>query len=290
MNAMTDTLQSKSASRSIGAILIDTGRLTPEAAERILKLQKEQGLRFGDAAIQLGLLTEADIQRALSRQYEYPYLMPGDDRVSEEVVAAFKPFSPIVEQLRALRSQLMLRWIDAEAGHKTLAVVSAGRGEGRSFTAANLAVVFSQLGERTLLIDADLRNPRQHQLFNLENRIGLSSVLAGRAELAESIVRIPGLIDLSVLPAGATPPNPQELLSRPLFNALIATAQGLYDIVVVDTPAGGETADCQAIAARTRGALVVARKDISLAPKVQALVSSLQHAGVAVVGSVLNNG
>jgi len=215
MNAMTETLQSKSASRSIGAILIDTGRLTPESAERILKLQKEQGLRFGDAAIQLGLLTETDIQRALSRQYDYPYLMPGDDRVSEEVVAAFKPFSPIVEQLRALRSQLMLRWIDAEAGHKTLAVVSAGRGEGRSFTAANLAVVFSQLGERTLLIDADLRNPRQHQLFNLENRIGLSSVLAGRAELPETIVRIPGLIDLSVLPAGATPPNPQELLSRP---------------------------------------------------------------------------
>jgi len=290
MNAMTEALQGKTATRAIGAILIDTGRLTPEAAERILKLQKEQGLRFGDAAIQLGLLTEADIQHALSRQYDYPYLMPGDDRVSEEVVAAFKPFSPIVEQLRALRSQLMLRWIDADAGHKTLAVVSAGRGEGRSFTAANLAVVFSQLGERTLLIDADLRNPRQHQLFNLENRIGLSSVLAGRAELPDTIVRIPGLIDLSVLPAGATPPNPQELLSRPVFNALVSTAQGLYDIVVVDTPAGTETADCQAIAARTRGALVVARKDVSLAPQVQALVSSLQHAGVAVVGSVINNG
>lgn len=289
MNAMTDTPKA-AASRAIGAILIDTGRLTPEAAERVLKLQKEQGLRFGDAAIQLGLLTEADIQQALSRQYDYPYLMPGDDRVSEEVVAAFKPFSPVVEQLRALRSQLMLRWFDAEAGHKTLAVVSAGRSEGRSFTAANLAVVFSQLGERTLLIDADLRNPRQHQLFRLENKLGLSSLLAGRAELAEAVVRIPGLIDLSVLPAGATPPNPQELLSRPLFNALIATASGQYDIVIVDTAAGSETADSQAVAARTRGAVVVARKDISLAPQVQALVSSLQHAGVAVVGSVLNNG
>lgn len=289
MNAMTDTPKA-AASRAIGAILIDTGRLTPEAAERILKLQKEQGLRFGDAAIQLGLLTEADIQQALSRQYDYPYLMPGDDRVSEEVVAAFKPFSPVVEQLRALRSQLMLRWFDAEAGHKTLAVVSAGRSEGRSFTAANLAVVFSQLGERTLLIDADLRNPRQHQLFHLQNKLGLSSLLAGRAELAEAVVRIPGLIDLSVLPAGATPPNPQELLSRPLFNALIATASGQYDIVIVDTAAGSETADSQAVAARTRGAVVVARKDISLAPQVQSLVSSLQHAGVAVVGSVLNNG
>jgi receptor protein-tyrosine kinase len=219
MNAMTDKLDT-GAGRSIGAILIDNGRLTPDAAERILKLQKEQGLRFGDAAIQLGLLSEADIQQALSRQYDYPYLMPGDERVSEEVVAAFKPFSPIVEQLRAVRSQLMLRWFDAEIGHKTLAVVSASRADGRSFTAANLAVVFSQLGERTLLIDADLRNPSQHQLFRLENKLGLSSLLAGRAELAEAITRIPGLIDLSVLPAGATPPNPQELLARPVFSGV----------------------------------------------------------------------
>ena len=286
---MTEKLDT-GAGRSIGAILIDNGRLTPEAAERILKLQKEQGLRFGDAAIQLGLLSEADIQQALSRQYDYPYLMPGDERVSEEVVAAFKPFSPIVEQLRAVRSQLMLRWFDAEIGHKTLAVVSASRADGRSFTAANLAVVFSQLGERTLLIDADLRNPSQHQLFRLENKLGLSSLLAGRAELAEAVTRIPGLIDLSVLPAGATPPNPQELLARPVFNALMATAAGQYDIVIVDTPAGAETADSQTVAARTRGAVVVARKDRSSAPALQAFVTSLQHSGVAVVGAVLNNG
>ncbi|MBS1142141.1 MAG: epsG [Proteobacteria bacterium] len=289
MNAMTDKLDT-GAGRSIGAILIDNGRLTPDAAERILKLQKEQGLRFGDAAIQLGLLNESDIQQALSRQYDYPYLMPGDDRVSEEVIAAFKPFSPIVEQLRALRSQLMLRWFDGEAGHKTLAVISAGRGEGRSFTAANLAVVFSQLGERTLLIDADLRNPSQHQLFKLDNKLGLSSLLAGRTTLVEAVIRIPGLIDLSVLPAGATPPNPQELLARPVFNALMATASGQYDIVIIDTPAGAETADSQTIAARARGAVVVARKDQSSAPALQAFVSSLQHSGVAVVGAVLNNG
>ena len=288
MNSMTDKTNTGSG-RSIGAILIDSGRLSTSAAERILKLQKEQGMRFGDAAIQLGLLTEADIQQALSCQYDYPYLMPGDVHVSEEVVAAFKPFSPVVEQLRALRSQLMLRWFDADAGHKTLAVVAAGRGAGRSFTAANLAVVFSQLGERTLLIDADLRNPRQHQLFQLPNKLGLSSLLAGRTELAEAVTRIQGLIDLSVLPAGAIPPNPQELLARPVFNALMATAAGQYDIVIVDTPSGIETADSQTIAARTRGAVVVARKDISSAPALQGFVSSLQHSGVTVVGAVLNN-
>lgn len=283
-------MHSTNTSRSIGALLMDAGRITPEAAERILKLQKDKNLRFGEAAVELGLLTEDDIQHVLSQQYDYPYLMPGDECVSEEVVAAFKPFSPVVEQLRALRSQLMLRWFDAEVGHKVLAVVSAGRAEGRSFTAANLAVVFSQLGERTLLIDADLRNPRQHNLFRLENKLGLSSLLAGRAELAEATIRIPGLIDLSVLPAGATPPNPQELLARPVFNALMATAAGQYDIVVVDTPAGTDTADSQTIAARTRGAVVIARKDVSSAPAMKTFVSSLQHGGVAVIGTVLNNG
>lgn len=289
MNAMTDNLK-PAAGRSIGALLIDSGRLTPEAAERILKLQKEQGLRFGDAAIQLGLLSDADIQQALSRQYDYPYLMPGDDRISEEVVAAFKPFSPVVEQLRALRSQLMLRWFDAESGRKALAVVSPDNGEGRSFTAANLAVVFSQLGERTLLVDADLRQPRQHQLFHLANKVGLSSVLAGRAELAEAIIRISGLRDLSVLPAGAVPPNPQELLSRPVFTALLATLQAQYDIVIIDTPPAGRTADAQAITARAHGALVVARKDITALPALQAMVTSLQQGGGNVVGSLLNNG
>ena len=297
MNLIEPTLHQKAANaphaaggRSIGAILVDTGRLSADAAERILRLQKEKGMRFGDAAIELGLLSEDDIRFALANQFDYPYLPVGDNSVSHELVAAYKPFSPVVEQLRALRSQLMLRWFDAESGRKALAVVSPDNGEGRSFTAANLAVVFSQLGERTLLVDADLRQPRQHQLFRLANKVGLSSVLAGRAELAEAITRISGLRDLSVLPAGAVPPNPQELLSRPVFTALLATLQAQFDIVVIDTPPAGRTADAQAITARAHGALVVARKDITALPALQAMVASLQQGGGNVVGSLLNNG
>ena len=142
------------AGSSIGAILVDSGKLTIEAAERILRLQKEQGLLFGDAALQLGLLTNEDIQFALARQYDYPYLLKGDGEVSSELVAAFQPFSPQVEALRALRSQLMLRWFTGQQERRALAIVSPARGEGRSYLAANLAVVFSQLGEHTLLIDA----------------------------------------------------------------------------------------------------------------------------------------
>ena len=113
LNAANAAAAAAARGRSIGAILIDTGRLSAENAERILRLQKEQGKRFGDAAIELGLLNEDDIRFALSSQFDYPYLLAGDNSLSQELVAAYKPFSPAVEQLRALRSQLMLRWFDA---------------------------------------------------------------------------------------------------------------------------------------------------------------------------------
>ena len=290
MNAVTDTLRAVLASRPIGSILVDQGRLSAESAERIVALQEKKGLRFGDAALQLGLLTEDDIQIALAEQFEFPYLQPGDERVSEEVVAAFKPFTPIAEQLRALRSQLRLRWLDQEAGRKIIAVVSAGQGEGRSFVAANLAVVFAQLGEHTLLVDADLRNPRQHELFRRDNRIGLSSVLAGRAHLQDAASRISGLPGLTFLRAGPKAPNPQELLGRPVFKAMMAFARKKYDVVVVDTPDGSATADVQTIAASAHGVIVVARRDVTATGRLQALVSSLQQSGIPVVGSVLNNG
>src|SRR3954469_10248536 len=180
--------------RSIGSILIDAGRLKPEAAEAVLRTQREQGIRFGDAAMQLGLITPADIEWAISLQFDYPYLMSGQSDLSETLVAAYNPFTPQVETLRALRSQLMLRWFDSDVQHKALAIVSAERREGRSFIAANLAVVFSQLGERTLLIDSDFRNPVQHSLFSLDNRAGLSAMLTGRAG-NEAIQRVPALRD-----------------------------------------------------------------------------------------------
>ncbi len=87
-------IQPKRRQPSMGAILIDAGRLTRHDAERILSLQREQGLRFGDAATQLGVLTQADVVFALSRQFDYPYLRQGESAVSEDLVAAYVPFGP----------------------------------------------------------------------------------------------------------------------------------------------------------------------------------------------------
>lgn len=289
MSAVPETQAKPAVSRgrSIGAILIDAGRLSAEDAEKILRLQKDRGMRFGDAAQQLKLLTEDDIRYALARQFDYPYLPAGDQSLSQELVAAYRPFTEPVERLRALRSQLMLRWFDGEPSRKALAVVSPGNGDGRSFLAANLAIVFSQLGERTVLVDADLRKPRQHELFHLANKGGLSDVLAGRAG-PESVVRIPNLLGLSVLPAGANPPNPQELLGRSSFVELLEGLGKNFDTIIIDTPATGSFADAHTVAARAGAALLVARKNLTSAGELQKLARNLQQSGVEVVGTTLN--
>jgi receptor protein-tyrosine kinase len=277
-------------SRSLGGILVDSGLLKPEDAERVLLVQKEHNLRFGDAAVRLGLLTEADIQYALSRQFAYAYLRksPGDKKpVSEELVAAYEPFSARVEELRAVRSQLMLRWFDKVDQRQVLTIIGAERGEGRSHLAANLAVVFSQLGERTLLVDADLRHPRQHQLFYLENKIGFSTVLSGRSR-EEAIVRIPDLAGLCVLPAGPVPPNPLELLNRLNFDEFLIQAKATFDIVIIDTPALSVGEDAAMVAVRTGAALAVARNSQTKVSGFTDMVQGLMNAGVSVVGSVLN--
>lgn len=278
-----------SAGRSIGAILIDSGKLSAQEAERVLRLQKEKDLRFGDAAIMLGLLVEDDIRQALSNQFHYPYLPLSDNTLDQRLAAAYQPFSPAVEDLRALRSQLLLRWFDTDADHRTLAIVSPGSREGRSHIAANLAIVFSQLGERTLVIDADLRRPCQHRLFKLTNQMGLSDMLSGRCG-AEAVVKISALRGLSVLPAGVTPPNPQELLGLAGFSSLLQALCNDYDVIILDTPASTEYADALTVATRAKAAVLVARQHTSSLSYASELARNLQEYGIAVVGSVLNRG
>ncbi len=282
----TEATVSQLVGRNMGAILVDSGKLKLEDVELILRLQKEQGLRFGDAALKLKLVSADDIQHALSKQFAYAYLRPGEGGFANDLVAAYKPFSPQVEALRALRSQLMLRWFNDE--HKVLSIVSPGAQEGRSYLAANLAVIFSQLGERTLLIDADLRNPRQHVIFNLSRSTGLTSILAVRAG-QDTIARIPYFADLSVLAAGPIPPNPLELLGRPEFSELLGDLSRRYDVILIDTPAGASYTDAMTIVARAGGgALMVTRKDRTRLGAAKALASQLTASDAAVIGGVLN--
>ncbi|MNR97106.1 Tyrosine-protein kinase wzc [compost metagenome] len=277
-----------SASNQIGSILTKSGRLSVGDAQRILQEQQIHRQRFGETGVAMGLLTAADIDFALSSQFAYPYLRRGESTVSEEVIAAYDPFSKQVEALRALRSQLVMRWFGAGLQRSALAIASAERGDGRSYIAANLAVLFSQLGQRTLLIDADMRRPRQHQLFGIENRSGLSGILSGR-NAATDVQRIESLMDLSVLPSGVLPPNPQELLGRGAFPQMLRDFSSEFDVILIDTPPDYDYADGQTAAARSGAALVVARKDSSHVGAIGNLVDSMKQSGVLVVGAVLND-
>ncbi len=273
-------------SQPLGALLVDLGRLSAQDADRIHARQAVTGQLYGEAGIDLGLLTAQDIRFALALQFGHVTL-PRDCALATELVAAWEPESPAVEHLRSLRSQLMLRWFENDARHAALAVVSPGRAEGRSYLTANLAALLSQLGKRTLVIDADLRHPRQHRLFGVPGRMGLSGVLAGRVGL-ETVAEIASLPGLSLLPAGALPPNPQELLARNAFPRLLSALRSNYEVILVDTPAFCGCADAGTIASRAGAALIVASRDASSLPGLAVVAQGLRDFGVTVVGAVLN--
>lgn len=270
----------------IGKVLVDMGKLSHESLTEILRLQNESGIKFGEAAKRLGLLNESDIQHALALQFEYPYLSENQTLFSKDLIAAYAPYSHQVEALRALRSQLILRWFSE--GHKALAVIPASTGAGASYLAANLAIVFSQLGQKTLLIDANLRQPKQHQLFNLSLKHGLSDVLIGRADFQHAFSRIDALLDLTVLGAGTIPPNPQELLNNLRFTQLINQLNEAFDVIIIDNASTESCSDAQAVALRCQGALVVSKKDATDVVHIENLRDQLSLASVHIVGTVLN--
>lgn len=274
--------------RSIGSILVDRGYLDAADVARIAQVQEEQGIRFGDAAILLGLLSEEQIRHALSRQFNYAYLQDSDDNsLSRELVVAYQPFGAQAEQFRALRAQIGQSWFDRDLGQQALAVVSAERNAGRSYVTANLAVSFAQLGERTLIIDADMRHPRQHEIFHLDNRLGLSMLLGARAE-GDLVQPVSGFENLSVLTAGPTPPNPQELLNKPLLRLLLDSLAERFDIILIDSTAIEHGSDARLLARRAGAAVAVARRNQTRQGDFAEMAESFSRAGVAMLGSILN--
>jgi capsular exopolysaccharide synthesis family protein len=198
-----------------------------------------------------------------------------------------QPFSRQAEALRAIRNRLTR---DAGRGDRTLsaiAVVSPGRSDGKTFVAANLGVALAQRGGRTVIVDADLRGPRLHEIFQLENRSGLSSILSGRSDQG-AIQPIAAAPSLFVLTAGTTPPNPLELVERASFGLLMRELTAKFDHVVIDTPAAAHGADASVIAARSGAALIVARKDKSRFATLQELVASFAGTPAQLAGVVYN--
>jgi protein-tyrosine kinase len=273
--------------RSIGEIISRTKELSADIVAEILAYQKETGLRFGEAAVALGHVKNEDVLFALAQQFHYPYSPVDKQKLNPELVTAAQPFSKQAESFRAIRGQVILRAFPDGEPKRALAVISANTGDGKTFFAANLAIVLAQLGGRVLLIDADMRGPRQHEVFGIENTLGLSGVLSGRAE-QQVIKQIPDLPSLYLLPGGAIPPNPIELVERPAFGLLIKELVSKFDYVIVDTPAAFYGADASAVALKCGAALCIARQGKSKIRGLQDLMATISAGSVKLAGVIMN--
>ena len=202
------------------------------------------------------------------------------------LIARSEPKSPISEQYRTIRTNIQFSSFEKET--KTIMVTSPGPSEGKSTTSANLAIVFAQHGKKVLLVDADLRKPAVHYMFNIVNSIGLTNVLANRMELS-NVIFTTGDRYLHLLTSGPIPPNPSELLASNTMEELMKEMQERYDVVIIDTPPLLTVSDAQIVANICEGSILVlssGKTEIEHSIKAKELLSS---ANSSLLGVVLNN-
>jgi receptor protein-tyrosine kinase len=277
--------RSKRASRSLGEHLVELGRLSAKDVQLIVEAQRDCGLPFGQVAIREGLIDAEDLRCALAKQYFFPSATC-EHRFSPELVLALRRSDPSAESIRSLRLQINLRW-RTSATNNAIAILSTERKEGRTFIAANLALAYAQCNVRTLLIDMDLRSPRQHEIFGLPNRQGFSSVLIGRSGL-EQVHPVPAHDALSVMTSGPLPPNPQELLESPFLSPMLEALRFQYELVIVDTPSWSSSADAQVISAQCGAAVLVSRPDRASTSKTKEFLAAIAASGTQAIGAVMN--
>ena len=229
----------------------------------------------GDVPAQLGLPLVGVIPRINRRL----------SAVERGQVLRLDPRSPVAEAFRSLRTSLDL----GDAGSaKTVLLASPSRGDGKSTVAANLAVAFSQAGDRTLLLDCDLREPVQHLVFEAEAQSGVSTVMPGETKLRDSILttRVPNLY---LLPCGPVPRNPAEMLASERFKYLLRTLGEAFDRVVIDSPSLSEVTDGRILAAAADVTILVLRMNQSMRRSGALAVEGLNEVGANVLGAVAND-
>lgn len=238
--------------------------------------------------------TAADIERALGMpvlglipfepKVERIYGRNGK-RVPATVLSKLDPHDPVAEAYRALRTNVT--FVGAEKPVQLLVITSPGPGEGKSTTATNLALMLSQGGARTLLIDGDLRRPGQHRNFGLVQEPGLTDVLIGNADIREAI-RPDVSENLDLLPAGPIPPNPAELLGSQAMQHLIGELRQDYTYIILDTPPTLPVTDAMVAAAAADAAIIVMRSGETEEPAARRTVEQLGRVRTRIAGAVLN--
>lgn len=197
-----------------------------------------------------------------------------------------QPRSPTAEDYRILRTNLRYSGVENPGG--ALLVTSANPGEGKTTTAANLAIALAQAGKRVALLDADMRRPGVHRLFGLSNQLGLSSLFLADAPPVERALQPTPVPGLRVLTAGEQPPNPAEMLESPRMTEVLQTLRSENDLVVVDSPPLLVVADANILASRCSGAMLVVDSGRTRSEAARRVTETLKRSKVKLLGVTLN--
>lgn len=286
-----DQLQVDAALKSGGAQLVRQAERPTSPVEpnpvRSVALALVVGLLLGLGAAFLVDYTDDSIRSAdeLERLVDLPALavVPTDPPPDNRPVALSRPGDMAVEAYRTLRTNVHFMSVDRPL--KVIQITSPLAAEGKTTTAANLAVVLSQAGDRVLLIDADLRKPRVHELFGLDGSAGLTNALLGEAPG----LRIRDINDhLSVIAAGEIPPNPSEMLSSRRIGEVLRILAGGFDYVIVDSAPLLPVTDSVALSRSVDGVIVVTQAGRTTKRQVTNALDQLQQVSAPLLGLVLN--
>ena len=207
-------------------------------------------------------------------------------QIASRMVTHFEPKSPVSEAYRTFRTNI--QFARFEHPLKTLLVTSAGPGEGKSTTVANLAITMAQMGTKTLLVDADLRRPVLHSIFEQEKNLGLTNVLLGNTHVDDAIHEL-GVKNLNLLCCGTLPPNPSELLGSEAMRKLMEQLKEKYDIILFDSPPVVAVTDAAVLSAQIDGViLVISSGETTRNAEIRAK-TLLNNVRAQILGAVLNN-
>lgn len=194
------------------------------------------------------------------------------------------PRSPRAESFRTLRTNL--QFLDIDSGSRTFVVSSAGPGEGKSTTTANLAIALAETGARVALVDGDLRLPRVADYMGIEGGVGLTNVLIGQVEVADALQKW-GKNNLFVLPSGPVPPNPSELLGSSAMDKVLEPLEKYFDYVLIDAPPLLLVTDAAVVGKKTGGVILVAASGETKKAELSGAIRTLKTAGVNLLGFVV---
>jgi capsular exopolysaccharide synthesis family protein len=205
---------------------------------------------------------------------------------ARELVVAHEPRSAVAEAFRSLRTAVLFS--AAGAPPRVILVTSAGAGEGKTINSLNLATTLADAGSRVILLDVDLRRPGCHHVLGIDNECGLSSFLAGQAEL-DAVVHALDAPRLDFVPAGPTPPNPAELVGSARMREALERLQEEYDFVILDSPPVLPVTDASVLAREADGVVLVVKGHDTPRELVRRARDQLQQAGARLLGVVVNN-